>query len=194
MIPTLSPGDRILFSPLLSDKQNALIHWAVVTIERGDLVVLSPPYYRENQKYIDFINPIVRFFTFQKFQFSSYSRKSWETGLQIKRVVALPGDTVEMRGYQLYIKPEGENSFLTEQEASSTDYSVQLPRLTGGWNLGYPFDGTMKEYKLKEDEYFILGDNRGESSDSFLWGPLPKGRILGKVFFRYWPFRGMSFL
>ncbi len=194
MLPTLASGDRILFSPLLSDRRQTLFHGGVTPLERGELVVISPPYYRENQKLIDFFNPAVRFFTFQKFQFSSFSRQNWESGILIKRIVGLPGDTVRMNGFQLYIKPAGENSFLPESLVIPSGYTIQLPRLEEGWKPGFPLDGSMDEYVLKENEYFLLSDNRGQGSDSYFWGPLPRERILGKVFFRYWPFRGMSFL
>jgi signal peptidase I len=50
-----------------------------------------------------------------------------------------------------------------------------------------PFSGDGEEITLREGEYFVLGDNRPESSDSRSWGPLPSSRIVGKVIFRYWP-------
>jgi len=41
---------------------------------------------------------------------------------------------------------------------------------------------------LKEDEYFVMGDNRRSSADSRRWGALPKKYIVGKVWIRAWPF------
>lgn len=44
-----------------------------------------------------------------------------------------------------------------------------------------------KEIKLKNDEYFVLGDNRDASSDSRIWGPVPKKMIIGRSIVRLWP-------
>jgi signal peptidase I len=46
--------------------------------------------------------------------------------------------------------------------------------------------GNIKK-ELGEDEYFVLGDNRGASSDSRAWGTLPRENIIGKVYLRAWP-------
>ena len=43
------------------------------------------------------------------------------------------------------------------------------------------------EYVLKDNEYYVLGDNRISSSDSRIWGGVKKEQILGKVIFKYWP-------
>ena len=44
-----------------------------------------------------------------------------------------------------------------------------------------------KEIKLKDNEYFVMGDNRGASSDSRIWGPVPKKLIVGRSIVRLWP-------
>ena len=44
-----------------------------------------------------------------------------------------------------------------------------------------------KEIKLKDDEYFVMGDNREASSDSRVWGPVPKKFIIGRSIVRLWP-------
>lgn len=83
----------------------------------------------------------------------------------IKRLIGLPGETVELRGGKLYI----------DGELTPEPWLVSESRgPTGKWQLG-------------EDEYFVMGDNRSNSSDSRTWGPIHSAHIIGKAIFRYWP-------
>ena len=74
--------------------------------------------------------------------------------LFIKRLIALPGDTIEMHGGELYVNGE-----LVDE----SDIDMNTPFTT---NLG--------PYTLGEDEYFVMGDNRGNSNDSRAVGPLTR--------------------
>lgn len=194
MEPGISPGDRVLYSRFLLDTDTALFNWSGLGISRGDLVVVSPPYFRENQKLIDLINPVIRFMTFQKIQLSSYSRYSWENTDYIKRVIAVPGDSVRMVNHRAYIRTPESSSFRYEQDVIDLDYEWKSIDTQSGWLPGYPFDGSVEEITLGENEFFVLSDYRGGGSDSYVWGPLSADRIQGKVFFRYWPFSSFSFL
>lgn len=49
-----------------------------------------------------------------------------------------------------------------------------------------------KEITLKENEYYVLGDNRGASSDSRIWGPVTKNFIVGRAIVRLWPFNKLG--
>ena len=82
----------------------------------------------------------------------------------IKRVIGLPGNTVTIRGGDVYI----DGQILDEP------YLAATPRYDGLWVIG-------------PDELFVLGDNRNNSSDSQNWGPLPIEEIIGKAVLVYWP-------
>ncbi len=82
----------------------------------------------------------------------------------IKRVIGLPGDLVEVREHRVWVNGIALNE----------PYIDQPPGYPGNWVVG-------------EGEYFVLGDNRNNSSDSHSWGLLPAGKILGKAVFSYWP-------
>lgn len=83
----------------------------------------------------------------------------------IKRIVGLPGETVEIRNQQVLI-----NGTVLEM-TRNLDCTACEP---GVWLLG-------------PREYFLLGDHRAASRDSRAFGPVPATALIGKVIWRYWP-------
>lgn len=82
----------------------------------------------------------------------------------IKRIVGLPGDNIELQNGQFLINGEPlEELFGTIPTTSS-----------GMWSMG-------------QEEYFVVGDNRANSSDSRSWGPLGRQAVIGKAWLIYWP-------
>ena len=94
----------------------------------------------------------------------------------IKRVVGLPGDRISIRGGHVY------RNGVQERD------SYINPCTVGG---ACDFPGTIT---IPRDEYFMMGDNRGDSDDSRYWGPIRKSWIIGKAFLTYWPPDRIGFL
>ena len=108
--------------------------------KRGDIITLHPP--------ADWPNP-------RKLPF-------------IKRVIGLPGETVEIRNGQIFIN--GDTTPLNEP-----------------YIMKERFTYSMALVKIPADSYFILGDNRNISEDSHLYGVIPRKNIIGKAWLSYWP-------
>lgn len=93
----------------------------------------------------------------------------------VKRLIALPGDTVEIR----YDRENRTNTVYVNGEA------IEEPYLSPERN---DKDNSMPPKTLGEDEYFVLGDNRDNSNDSRYVGPLHRSQIIGHVQFVFFPF------
>lgn len=86
----------------------------------------------------------------------------------IKRIIGLPGDSVEFRNTQLFIN----------------GYRMEEPYIA---EACHPQSCPDRRWQLRADEYFIMGDNRNYSSDSRVFGPVNKRFLIGPAIFRYWP-------
>ena len=189
MAPALKKGARIVCSPAVFGKtfSGARILPAFYTPKRGDLILFRPPYYVENHKVINAVNPYIRFITFQQLFFSSYKRQSWENPYLLKRIIGIPGDTVKISEFVAYVKTEENTYFLSEFEMSRFPYDLTVEELPKNWEPDDPFSSEQEELILGPDQYFVLGDNRGASNDSRYWGVVSRREIIAKVLFQYWP-------
>ncbi|MDP3792842.1 MAG: signal peptidase I [bacterium] len=95
----------------------------------------------------------------------------------IKRIIGLPGETIEIKNDTITIhNSEFPKGFTLKESYLS---------------LGEETIGNLSE-NLADDEYYVLGDNRLQSSDSRRWGSLEKRFITGKAFLRLWPFTNIT--
>ncbi len=107
----------------------------------------------------------------------------------IKRVIATEGETVEVRRDGIYI----DGTFLEESYAYFSDNSTYINYFAYAYSGGYlpsalNEEGTAYIYHVGENEVFVLGDNRFNSTDSRVFGPVSEDCILGKVVLRLTPF------
>lgn len=107
-----------------------------------------------------------------------------EETLFIKRVIGVPGDTIEYRDDVLYINGEEiEEDFLeySSEEAFYMSGNFSLETL---WGVN----------EVPADQYFVLGDNRFNSKDSRNFGFIEEESIIGEISLRYWPFDKIGFV
>lgn len=97
----------------------------------------------------------------------------------IKRIIALPGQKVRVEGNFVYI----DDSKLAE---------IYLPTDTPTRASAFLKEGEI--FTVPSDQWIVFGDNREHSSDSREWGTVPKNEIIGKVFFRYFPFNSFGLI
>ncbi len=148
MIPTLQVGDFILVWKLSYGIRLPAVKKSIVefsTPKRGDIVVFTRP-----------DDPVT-------------AENESDTHI-VKRVIGLPGDTVEVRGTTAYINGKA----LDEPYAQ--------------WASGGIIEGNFGPSIVPADSVFLLGDNRDHSKDSRFWNDpfLPMKNILGRAFIIYW--------
>jgi signal peptidase I len=92
----------------------------------------------------------------------------------IKRIIGLPGEHIKVSNGKIIIKnSEHPDGFVLDESAYLPEGTITLGE---------------REVDLADDEYFVLGDHRQASMDSRVFGPVKKSLIIGRTFFRGWPF------
>ena len=113
----------------------------------------------------------------------------------VKRVIGLPGDTVEIDGGHVdQGQPEPHPAVMVEPAGTGVWWRLREPYVQPGWlRSGSCCDAGGREsvgarpLTLPAGQFFVLGDNRNVSIDSRTFGLVPRDRIVGRVMLRYWP-------
>ena len=94
----------------------------------------------------------------------------------IKRIIGLPNETVDIKGSDVTItKEDTKESFKIDQPFVKNEANNET------------------HFELKDDEYFVMGDNRSASSDSRYWGAVKRNLLIGKAFLRLLPISEINF-
>jgi signal peptidase I len=154
MEPTLDVGDRVLVNKL---------SYRLHDVNRGDLVV-----FEANEGAGDCGQPV-----------SEAAASASEEGIKdlIKRVIALPGETIDLRDNRIVI-----DGRVLEEPYIASD----VPTAPTG-SIEFPFE-------VPEGCVFVMGDNRTDSRDSRIFGPIDEDQIVGRAFIRVWPLNTIGFL
>jgi signal peptidase I len=197
MAPRINPGDHVLTAPLVYGSPVPFTRMRLPAIHRphrGDIVLVRPAYAKLDPWYLRLADPVVRFFTGQTAGIGAAYRDKKANALMVKRVIGIPGDTVELRDDVAYIKPASAGAFSSEIEMIHGAYEITRATLPRGWGANLPLSGNTAPVTLGANEYFVVGDNRPASNDSIAWGPVSGNRIIGEIIFRYWPLKNLGVL
>lgn len=192
MEPTLKKGTFVLLSPLPLGNNHlpflpvSLPQWR--DPQRGELVEIVPNYHHSSPFWITIFDEMVRFLTGNWISLNESLRPAWDRPFILRRVVALPGDTIKIKDFIAYVRPNKEKYFLSEYELSKKVYSIKHNNLPKNWQPNFPFSSSMLEMTLGEDEYFVLSDNRMTFSDSRTWGVVKRSAFKALALLKYWPF------
>lgn len=105
-----------------------------------------------------------------------------KNALYIKRVIGLPGDTVQSKNDKLYINGhQVAEPYLNNHFTKTAHANHQL------YTFNFTLKSRLRVNRVPKDSYFVMGDHRDVSNDSRYFGFVKRSAIVGVVKFRYWP-------
>lgn len=174
--PALGAGRRFLrlLRELLETIVPALLIALLINIfigqaTRVDGMSMEPNLHTDQRLVVEKVS--YRFHAPERFDIVVLRLPSQGDELLIKRIIGLPGETVEVRGGHVYINGELlDEPFLDEEMRAGRDLRVVVPPL----------------------HVFVMGDNRNHSNDSRNFGTIPLDNIVGRAWVSYWPLEEMG--
>lgn len=168
MFPTLVNNDRLIVTKLGYEPK------------QGDIIILDSTY-KDREEYFDMLaqeQGQEELGAFSKFIEGRSLPNDLKKRYYVKRIIAMPGQTIDLRDGRVYIDGEVLDEPYYNGETTSIDASVEYPITVG------------------EDMVFVMGDNRPRSKDSRSseLGLVPYEAILGKAKLRIWPLTDIGFV
>ena len=170
MYPTFKQNDRLVL--------NRIYRTVKTTPSRGEIITFEAPTIHDaTNKDNNSTNYTAQYTTKNRSWFESFMYNVLEIGKisYIKRVIALPGEHLEIKNGKVYIN----GNELKEEYLADTVKTESM-------------DGAFYDLVVPEGTVFVMGDNRSGSSDSRIFGCIPYEKIEGKVVFRFWPLNKME--
>jgi signal peptidase I len=186
MNPGLNKGERFVFlSFRIFSYFPGVAVFDNLPVKRGTVALIE---LNENKSIPeDILSAVVRFFTAGQININKKGKRIF-----MKRVIALPGDEITIVNYVARVRPKDDPFTYTEYECADRIYYNNFPENDALWDETLPLSGSLETITLGDDEYFLLSDDRSNTNDSRIWGPIPAEQIIGKALFRYWPFTKFS--
>jgi len=164
MEPTLEIGQRLLVNR---------IGMRINGPHVGEIVVFRPPEGADNEQCgpLAATSPIL----LRKAACDQTNPKENTSVYFIKRIVAGPGDVIYIKEGHVWRKGAHDTRFEREKDSYIRECGA------------VPACNLRTAIKIPAGDWFMMGDNRGESDDSRFWGPIPTGWIIGGAIATYWP-------
>lgn len=165
MYPTFKQNERLILNRIYRTKKTVPQRGEVITFESPSLSYVDP-------SNADLNNPTAEYENEHNGWFSKFVYNVLEIGKTsyIKRVIGLPGEHVQIKDGKVYINGEElEENYLSENIVTEST------------------DGAFTDLVVPEGTVFVMGDNRGASSDSRRFGCIPYDKIESKVCLKFWP-------
>ncbi len=148
---------------------------ATKNIRRGDVIVFMSNDYMKTNSFYKSVSMMLYTLSFTLIELPN-GLDGDDENIYIKRVIGVPGDTIKFKNIDG--KTEVFINDILEKNAIDRKYDIIDD------NEKYPL---ISETRVGKDEYYVLGDNRKNSSDSRVWGSIKSNQIIGKAIYEYHP-------